>query len=132
MAPKLIQSAGIAKALGLSSGTIRWVRLAALLHDIGKIGTPEVILEKDSKLEPEEMDRLKEHPFLRAKMIENIRRMKKIALWMCHHHEKYDALTSDRPDRKAMTRKEAIEVMKDSVGTHFDPVVFDSFVKATG
>jgi len=152
-------SAGIAKALGLSSETIRWVRLAALLPDIGKIGTPEVILGKDSKLEPEEMDRMKEHPFLGARMIENIRRMKEIARWMCHHHEKYDgsgypsglkgdaiplpsriialadyydALTSDRPYRKAMSREEAIEAMKDSVGTHFDPVVFDSFVKATG
>jgi putative nucleotidyltransferase with HDIG domain len=151
-------SASIAKTFGLSAEEISRVRLAALLHDIGKIGTPEIILGKDSTLEPEEMDRMKEHPYVGSRMIENIRRMREIARWMCHHHEKYDgtgypsglkgdqiplpskiialadyydALTSDRPYRKALSRGEAINTMKESVGTHFDPAVFEHFMKAT-
>jgi putative nucleotidyltransferase with HDIG domain len=149
-------SVSIAESFGLSAEDISKVRLAALLHDIGKLGTPEVILGKDTHLEPEEMDRMKEHPYMGARMLENIRRMKEIATWMCHHHEKYDgtgypsglkgdqiplpsriialadyydALTSDRPYRKALSRKEAINIMKESVGTHFDPVVYEHFIK---
>jgi len=151
-------SASVAKEMGLSSEAVSRIRLAALLHDIGKIGTPEVILGKVSGLDPEEMDRMKEHPYVGARMIENIRRMKEIARWMCHHHEKfdgsgypaglkgdeiplpsriialadfYDALTSERPYRKAMSRDEAVGIMKESVGTHFDPVVFEHFLRAT-
>jgi putative nucleotidyltransferase with HDIG domain len=151
-------SASIAKTFGLSAEALSRVRLAALLHDIGKIGTPEVILGKNSTLEPEEMDRMKEHPYVGSRMIENIRRMRDIAIWLCHHHEKYDgtgypsglkgdqiplpsriialadyydALTSERPYRKAFTRDEAVNTMKESVGTHFDPVVFEHFMKAT-
>jgi putative nucleotidyltransferase with HDIG domain len=149
-------SASVAKSLGLPAETISRIRLAALLHDIGKLGTPEVILGKDSSLEPEEMELMKEHPYVGARMLENIRRMREIATWMCHHHEKYDgsgypsglkgehiplpsriialadyydALTSDRPYRKALSKEEAINIMKESVGTHFDPVVYEHLVK---
>jgi putative nucleotidyltransferase with HDIG domain len=151
-------SANIAKAIGLAPETIRRIRLAALLHDIGKLGTPEVILGKVSGLEPEEMDRMKEHPYAGARIVENIGRMREIAQWMCHHHEKYDgsgypsglkgdeiplpsriialadfydALTSERPYRKALGRDEAVRIMGESVGTHFDPAVFEHFLKAT-
>ncbi len=150
-------SADIAKAMGLPEETVSRVRLAALLHDIGKIGTPEVILAKVTSLEPDEMDRMKEHAYVGARMVENIRRMKEIAQWMCHHHERYDgsgypsglkgdeipipsriiaiadfydAITSDRPYKPALVKEDAIETMKKAVGTHLDPMVFEYFVKA--
>jgi putative nucleotidyltransferase with HDIG domain len=149
-------SANIAIKMGLPAETVNWIRLAALLHDTGKIGTPEVILDKETKLEPEEMDRVKQHPMIGARMIENISRMREIAQWICHHHEKYDgtgypsglrkdeiplpsriiaiadyfdALTSDRSYRKAFSNEKAVEIMKESLGTHFDPVVFGHFEK---
>ena len=91
-------------------------------------------------------------------MVENIGRMREVAQWMCHHHEKYDgsgypsglkgeeiplpsriialadfydALTSERPYRKALSRDEAVGIMEESVGTHFDPMVFEHFLRAT-
>ena len=147
----------IARNMNLPPDALDWIRLAALLHDIGKIGTPEVILHKIEKLTPDEMNRVREHPLVGAKMIEHIERLKEIALWICHHHERYDgsgypsgivgkeiplpsriisfadafdALTSDRPYRKAFTKEEAIRIIKESVGAHFDPVLFEYFEKA--
>lgn len=149
----------IAKEIELPPETVNWLRLAALLHDIGKIGTPEDILHKVEKLSPDELSRIKEHPLVGAKMIGHIQRLKEIALWICHHHEKYDgsgypagikgdkiplasriisiadtfdALTSDRPYRKAFTKEEAIGIMRETSGMHFDPVLFEYFEKEVG
>jgi putative nucleotidyltransferase with HDIG domain len=142
--------------LGLPSDKLNWIRLAALLHDIGKIGTPEDILHKPEKLTPAEMSKVKEHSVIGAKMVEHIKRMKDIAQWIYHHHEKYDgsgypagiegnaiplpariisiadtfdALTSDRPYRKAYTKDEALRIMRKSIGLHFDPFLFRYFEK---
>jgi putative nucleotidyltransferase with HDIG domain len=142
--------------LGLSPDKLNRIRLAALLHDIGKIGTPEDILHKSGKLTPGEMSKIKEHPVIGARMVEHIKRMTEIAQWIYHHHEKYDgsgypagiggnaiplaariisiadnydALTSDRPYRKAFTKEESIRIMRKSVGLHFDPFLFRYFEK---
>jgi putative nucleotidyltransferase with HDIG domain len=152
-------SVKIAKKMGLSPDMISNIRLAALLHDIGKIGTPEIILDKEGKLEPDEISRVKEHSIIGSRMVEHIQRMKEIALWIRQHHEKYDgsgypsglkgddipmpsriiaiadyfdALTTDRSYRKAYTYEKAIGIMKESVGTHFDPIVFGFFKKTVG
>ncbi len=140
--------------LGLPPEKLNWIKLAALLHDIGKIGTPEDILHKSGKLTPDEMSKIKEHSIIGAKLVEHIKRMKEIAQWIYHHHEKYDgsgyptgiggnaiplpariisiadtfdALTSDRPYRKAFTKEEAMMIMRSSIGLHFDPVLFRYF-----
>jgi putative nucleotidyltransferase with HDIG domain len=142
--------------LGLSPDKLNRIRLAALLHDIGKIGTPEDILHKSGKLTPDEMSKIKEHSVIGARMVEHIKRMTEIAQWIYHHHEKYDgsgypagiggnaiplasriisiadnydALTSDRPYRKAFTKEESIRIMRKSVGLHFDPFLFRYFEK---
>ena len=147
-------SVAVAKMLGLPPETTNWVRLAALLHDIGKIGTPEDILHKHGKLDLTEAEKMKEHPVVGARMIEHIQKLRDVATWICHHHEKYDgtgypaglkgdeiplpskviaiadyfdALTTDRPYRKAFPKEEAIRIMKESNGTHFDPAVFSQF-----
>lgn len=147
-------SAMLAKSLGLEPDMIDRVRLAALLHDIGKIGTPEVILDKETGLDPEETQRMRDHPSVGAYMIENIKKMRDISRWIYLHHEKwdgsgyplglkgedipiasriiavadfYDAITSDRPYRKAISKTEAIEVMRGLSGKHFDPAILDVF-----
>ncbi len=147
-------AASVAREMGFSADVVNWIRLAALLHDVGKIGTPEGILRKDAALSEDEMGRIKEHPVIGAKMVEHISRMREVAQWICHHHERYDgkgypsglaeedipipskiiavadsydALTSDRPYRKTLSKEEALEVIRQSVGAQFDPVVFEYF-----
>jgi len=147
-------SSALAEALGLDPDMKDRIRLAALLHDIGKIGTPEVILDKETGLDPEEIARMRNHPYVGAHMIENIKKMQDISQWICLHHERwdgtgyplglkgeeipiasriiavadfYDAITSDRPYRKAISKSEAIGIMRGLSGKHFDPAVLDVF-----
>jgi putative nucleotidyltransferase with HDIG domain len=149
-------AASVAVQMGFSSEAVHWIRLAALLHDVGKIGTPENILRKNGSLSADEMGRIKDHPIVGAKMIEHISRMGEVAQWICHHHEKYDgtgypaglaqeeipmpskiiavadyydALTSDRPYRKTLSKKEALDIMRRLIGIQFDPAVFEYFEK---
>jgi putative nucleotidyltransferase with HDIG domain len=144
----------IARKWGLPPDTITLIRLAGLLHDIGKIGTPEHILHKVGELSPEEMEKMREHPLTGARMLEGLPRMKEIAVWICHHHERhdgsgypfgirgddiplpariisladnFDALTSNRSYRSAYPRDEAIEIMRRDVGVRFDPALFRCF-----
>jgi len=152
-------SSVLATALGLDTDMVDRVRLAALLHDIGKIGTPEVILDKETGLDPEETARMRDHPSVGARMIENIKKMRDISRWICLHHERwdgsgyplglrgeeiplasriiavadfYDAITSDRPYRKAISKSEAIEIMRGLSGKHFDPKILDLFERVFG
>lgn len=146
----------IARGAGFAPDTVNWVKLAALLHDIGKIGTPEKILHKSGRLDDNEMYMIREHPVVGARMIQHIPRLKELSLWIRHHHEKYDgtgypsglkgthipivsrvitiadcfdALTTDRPYRKALGRDEAVRIMSEGVAKHFDPVLFDHFYR---
>ncbi|MDH4232074.1 MAG: HD domain-containing protein [Nitrospirota bacterium] len=149
-------AAEIFKELGLPPEIINWIRLAALLHDIGKIGTPENILNKKGRLDIHEMDMVKQHPLSGAKMIEQIPMLRDLSQWILHHHERYDgsgypsrlsgdsipmpsrviaiadvfdALTSDRSYRKAYTKGEALKIMRESLGKELDPVLFGYFEK---
>jgi putative nucleotidyltransferase with HDIG domain len=149
-------SVDIARELEIPPETRDWIRLAALLHDIGKIGVPDEILHGAGKLDPDAMEKMKEHPEIGAKMIEHVQRFRELALWISHHHEHYDgtgypqglkgeeipfpsriiavadifdALTSGRSYREAVTKEEAISILKETVGTHLDQVVFESFEK---
>jgi putative nucleotidyltransferase with HDIG domain len=146
----------IFKRLGVSSEITNWIRLAALLHDVGKIGTPENILNKAGELDIFEMDMVRQHPLTGAKMIEQIPMLKDLSPWILHHHERYDgsgypsqlsgdsipipsrviaiadvfdALTSDRSYRKAYAKAEALKIMRESLGKDLDPVLFEYFEK---
>jgi putative nucleotidyltransferase with HDIG domain len=126
------------------------VRVAGLLHDIGKIGIGDAILNKPGKLDDAEMAVIKSHPILGRMIIESIEALKPAAKIIYHHHEHYDgsgypdgisgeaiplesrilqvadifhALTSDRIYRKAMGFEKAISIIRDEIGTVIDPEV---------
>jgi putative nucleotidyltransferase with HDIG domain len=144
------------KEIGFSTDALNWIRLAALLHDIGKIGIPENILNKDGNLDFDEMGTIREHSEIGAKIIEHIPRFRNLSLWIRHHHERYDgsgypdglmrdaiplpsriialadsfdALTTERPYNRAVTKYEALKTMKSSSGTLFDPYLYVCFEK---
>jgi HD-GYP domain-containing protein (c-di-GMP phosphodiesterase class II) len=130
---------------------------ALRLHDIGKIGVPDAILNKNGKLTPEEWDTMKQHCEIGARIVEPIERLKNVGDIIKHHQEKYDgtgypdglegeeiplesriiavvdayhAMISNRPYRKAMSEEAALKELKDNMGTQFDPIVVGAFVMA--
>jgi len=132
------------------------LHIAALLHDIGKIGIPESILNKKGKLTKKERRIIEEHPLIGVKILQPIKELGDSILGVKYHHEKYDgsgyperrkgkdipliasiisaadtfdALTSDRSYRKAMSKKEAIEELKKYSGIQFDPLIVKAFVE---
>jgi len=133
------------------------LRISALLHDIGKIGIPESILNKSDKLLPEEIKFIEKHPSLGAEILEPIKEFKEISLGVKYHHERYDgkgypcglsgkdipliatiisvadaydAMTSDRPYRKGLKKNEAIDEIVSNKNKQFSPVVVDAFLEA--
>ncbi|RKX69964.1 two-component system response regulator [candidate division WOR-3 bacterium] len=149
-------STEIGRQLGLDPDEIEDLRIAAMLHDLGKMGIPEAILNKPGSLTQEEMDRVRHHPVLAANIVSKFLPPQIIG-YIRHHHERWDgsgypdglkgeaiplgariiavadvyhALTSDRPYRKALSDETAIKMLEDSKGKLFDPQVVDAFLKA--
>jgi PAS domain S-box-containing protein/putative nucleotidyltransferase with HDIG domain len=150
------------RVLGGSEDDSRKVRLAALLHDIGKIGMPDDILQKEDRLTDEEWEVVKKHPEIGAEVVAPIQKLADVAPIIRAHQEKFDgtgypfglkgenipltarviavvdaycAMTEDRVYRKARGKEEAIEELKACAGTDFDPQVVEAFmqmVKETG
>jgi len=145
----------IARALHLSQEDIENIREASVLHDLGKIGISDKILHKKSKLTAKEFEAIKKHPQIAADIIRPIQFMHDIVPLVLYHHERWDgkgypaglkaeeipigariiavadvyqALTSDRPYRKAFSQKEAVKMIKKDSGTHFDPDIVDIFL----
>jgi len=146
----------IGKEIGLSKEMLSNLERGATLHDIGKIGISDTILLKKSKLTPEEYDVIKMHPKIGAEIIRAIHFLKDVVPVVLHHHESWDgkgypsglkareipllarivgiadayqALISDRPYRKAYTKKEALEILKKEAGVHFDKDLVDILVR---
>lgn len=132
------------------------LKIAALLHDIGKIGIPENILNKPSSLTKTEMEMIKKHPAMGAEILEPINEFKIISLGVKYHHERYDgrgypynllgdeipliasiisvadsydAMSSDRPYRKIMKKNEIIKEIVTNKNKQFSPIVVDAFLK---
>ncbi len=151
-------SVAIGVHLGLSNDTLDVLRYASPLHDIGKLGIPDAILLKPGALTPSEWEIMKMHSVIGAEILSGskIRYLKAAEKIARYHHEKwdgtgypeglkgekipllaritaladvFDALTTDRPYRKAMTIEEALEIIKNGRGSHFDPLLVDTFFK---
>ncbi len=147
----------VAKELGLSHNEIKNIRYAAAMHDVGKIGIKDSILNKQGKLTDEEYEEIKKHPEIGYNMLKKIKFLSHIANDVLHHQERYDgkgypfglsgedipiasriiavvdtfdAMTTDRPYRKALPVETALEEIKKNSGTQFDPNVVEAFLKA--
>lgn len=146
----------VANKLGLSTKEKNQLYLASMLHDIGKIGVPDELLNRPGKLSDAEMERVRSHVQLGASMIEMLGEMHPIVPLIRHHHEcwdgsgypdgmkgeeiplisriisvadMYDAMTSDRPYRTRRTHQEAVDEIKRTAGTKLDPRVASVFLQ---
>src|SRR2546428_1479019 len=80
----------LSKEIKLSDYEVERIYMAGLLHDVGKIGVPEAVLQKAGKLEPEEFEQMKKHPEIGARILHDIKQVKDILPGVMHHHERYD------------------------------------------
>ena len=146
----------LAKSIGLDLQEIEWIRLAASMHDIGKIGIPESVLCKPGKLTKEEFDIMKKHPVIGAKILKPIKPLEKVSNLVLYHHEYWDgsgypnglskdeiplgsrivsivdayqAMTSSRPYRDCLPFDEAINRLKAGKEKQWDPDLVDLFIK---
>jgi HD-GYP domain-containing protein (c-di-GMP phosphodiesterase class II) len=150
-------SVAIARELRLDDRSVERVQIAALLHDVGKIGIDDAVLRKPARLTDEEYAIIKRHPGLGASIMAPIRQLKDIVPGMRHHHEAldgtgypdglaggeiplmariiavadtFDAMTSDRLYQKAKDDAFVIQTLRRLTGTRYDPKVVDAFVAA--
>jgi diguanylate cyclase (GGDEF)-like protein/putative nucleotidyltransferase with HDIG domain len=148
----------IATELGLGPERLARLRLAGLLHDVGKIGIPDSILKKPAALTDVEYDQMKTHSVLGAAILEAAE-MPTEADWVRHHHERLDgagypdglagaeiplesriilvadafeAMTSDRPYRMAPGQSYAVDELRRHAGTQFDPEIVEALVRRLG
>ncbi len=145
----------IGKKLMLPEAMIRHIEYAALMHDIGKIGIDETILHKAGKLTDEEREIIRKHPAIGNRIIAPVAFLSPVAPMVLYHQEwfngqgypeglvgeeiplgarivavidAYDAITSDRPYRKALSKQIAIEELNKGIGTQFDEKVVTAFL----
>ncbi len=146
----------IARMLKFNEEEIENVRQAAILHDLGKVGISDKILLKDSKLSRKEYDEIKKHPQIAADILRPIHFLRSIIPYILYHHERWDgrgypiglkgevipmgariiaiadvyqALLSNRPYRKAFSKKEAMRILQEGCGSQFDPKIVKAFIK---
>ncbi|MBI3317571.1 MAG: HD domain-containing protein [Candidatus Omnitrophica bacterium] len=133
------------------------LKIAALLHDIGKIGVPDEILRKKGKLTPKELVKMQEHPLVGAIILQPIKGMEDVSKAVKAHHERFDGkgypdglrgteiplmtriisvadtfdtMTTDRPYRRHLPESVALAEIEECSGTQFDPVVVQAFLRA--
>lgn len=145
----------VGQELGLEESELQNLEVAALLHDIGKVGIPDAILRKPGRLDPEEYALMKKHPEYGWAVLRMLPGFERAALDILHHHESFDgkgypaglkdteipvvsrivcvidafdAMVSSRPYRKGLPYDEAVRRLNEASGTQFDPVVVQSFL----
>src|SRR5438094_207762 len=154
--PTMHHALAVARSLGLGPDEIAAVNLGALFHDIGKIGIPEHILRKPTQLTEEEWSEMKTHPIIGANLIGEVPNLEQIRPIVLAHHEHYDgtgyphglkgdqiplaaqiisvadtyeAMTSTRPYRPALSHETAVAELRRVSGTQLNPLVVDAFIR---
>ena len=150
------RAVALAESLGMTRQEIENIRLGSILHDVGKIGIPDAILNKPSKLSEEEYEVIKQHASIGARIVQSVGALKGVVPIVRHHQEKYDgsgypdglsgeaipigariigvvdtygAMTEDRVYRRAPGHEAAIAEIKRFAGRQFDPMVVEAFVR---
>ena len=146
----------IAREMGCAEGDVQDIRWGARLHDVGKIGIPDNILNKPGGLSEVEWKMMRQHPILGEEILKSVERMRAVAMLVRHHQERWDgtgypdrlrgeaiplgsrilaavdaygAITEARPYKPARTHAEAVAEIRRCGGTQFDPRVVDVFVQ---
>ena len=147
----------IAESLGLSDERRRWLKRGALLHDVGKLGVSNSVLDKAGKLDPDEWEAVKQHAHYTEAILGSIGAFRELAAIAGAHHERldgqgyprglsgdaisietriittadiFDAITAERPYRGAIPIPQALEIMRKTVGTALDAGCFEALVRA--
>ena len=147
-------SSATAAAVGLDPDHVERVRIGALLHDIGKIGVADCVLQKAGRLTDEEFDMVKEHPVIGRRILEGVHGLAPFLQAVELHHENwdgtgyprgqsgeqtpvdariihvsdaYDAMTTNRSYRRGLTHERAISILREYAGTQFDPYIVELF-----
>jgi len=145
----------IARAMKVPEQEQELIRVGALLHDIGKIGISDAVLQKPGRLTPEEETLIRQHPVIGRKILECVQGFDAYLAVVELHHENwdglgyprglkaeetprtarivkvadaYDAMTSDRPYRRGMAHDQAIRILQENAGTQLDPDAVEAFV----
>jgi putative nucleotidyltransferase with HDIG domain len=148
-------SVRIGRELGFDDAALRDLEVAAILHDIGKIGTPDHILKKPARLTDEEREIIKKHPEYGWAVLRVVPGFERVSLFVLHHHEAFDgtgypaglrgdeipigsrivsvmdafdAMISSRPYRRGLSLDEAVRRLQAGIGTQFDPVITPRFI----
>lgn len=146
----------LARGLGRPEGEVEKIRMAGLLHDLGKVGQTGVLLQKPGRLDPDELRRIQAHPAAGADIVAKIRAFADVATLVRCHHERidgagyparlegssiplgsrivlvadaFDAMTSDRPYRPGMLPEEAIAELRRHAGTQFDSRIVSTLIR---
>lgn len=149
----------IGRELGISPDELEDIRYGAILHDIGKIGIPDAILQKPARLDAHEWRHMRQHPVIGAQILAPVPRLAGAAQIVRHHHERYDgtgypdglageaiplaariltvvdaysAITDARVYKPARSHEEAIAELKHHAGTQFDPAIVETFIRLFG
>ena len=148
-------SLALARTLGFDAPALKRLEQAAILHDVGKIGIDAALLHKQGPLSEEEIQTMRRHPAIGVHILEPIHFLREVRQIIAQHHERfdgrgypngisgdelllesrilavadtYDAMTSDRPYRKALPHTTAVTEIVDNSGTQFDPAVVSAFL----
>jgi HD-GYP domain-containing protein (c-di-GMP phosphodiesterase class II) len=146
----------IAQAMEIGFDECEQIYITGLLHDIGKIGVRDEVLRKPGRLTPEEFEEIQKHPEIGFSILEGLNRMEYMLPGVLYHHERmdgkgypdglvgddipldakilavadaWDAMTSSRPYRNAMSREQALAIMRDGAGQQWDETVVEFFLQ---
>jgi putative nucleotidyltransferase with HDIG domain len=146
----------VARRLGWSKEQLASLRIGGPLHDIGKLAVSDEVLRKEGRLDPAELDQIREHPTIGARILLRMAALREAIPYVLYHHERwdgrgypsgkareeipiearvlavadaFDAMTSDRPYRRALSRTEALAEVERCAGTQFDPEIARIFLE---